>query len=110
MIDRVNLLALAVMLLELHRGIPIGNLQDQEEMSMLGENMAISTFLTAHKLLKIQVRDGELSCGFRKAIPHFLQCYVDPTASLSNLEFVRTVGEGVSEPFEREMQVLLYGS
>jgi hypothetical protein len=108
--DQLNLLALAVMLLELNTGAPLENRRALQESSCSGEYTTTSDLLTAKRLLDVQVQHGRLSCGFRKAITYCLQGYLDPTASFSNPEFVKTVEERVLEPLEREMQVLLYGS
>lgn len=106
--DRLNLLALAVMLLELNLGAPIENFREQEGEGLVsGGDATVSDLLTARKLLELQVRQGKLTSGFRRAITYCLQCYLDPTASLGNDDFVRSVERLVLEPLEREMQVLL---
>jgi hypothetical protein len=102
--DQLNLLALAVMLLELNVGTSIGVSDGRDE------NTAALDLLTAQKLLRAHTNQGRLSCAFASAITYCLQAALDPTASFSNQGFVKTVEQRVLEPLEREMQVVLYGS
>lgn len=109
-VDKLNLLALAVMLLEINVGLPIESHRAEQDLGYSGNLNVGTDLLTAQRLLEIQVRQGKLSFAFTEAIKYCLQCYLDPTASFGNLEFAATVEERVLKPLEREMQVLLYGS
>ncbi|GKT45905.1 uncharacterized protein ColSpa_06086 [Colletotrichum spaethianum] len=105
--DRLNLLALAVMLLEINVGKPIESLRMQQDMGRDGSFNMGADLSTAQRSLETQVSQGKLTSAFTKAITYCLQCYLDPTASLRNYEFAKTVEERVLEPLEREMQCLL---
>jgi hypothetical protein len=92
------------MLLELNVGTSIGVSDGRDE------NTAILDLLTAQNLLRVHTNQGRLSCAFASAITYCLQAYLDPTASFSNPDYVKTVEQRVLEPLEREMQVVVYGS
>ncbi|SPO03488.1 uncharacterized protein DNG_06171 [Cephalotrichum gorgonifer] len=108
--DRLNLLALAVMLLEINVGKPMESLRTQQDMGPDGNYNVGTDLSTANRSFETQVRNGKLTWAFAEAIKYCLQCYVDPTASLGNSDFARTVEEKVLQPLEQEMQILLYGS
>ncbi|RYP46715.1 hypothetical protein DL768_007123 [Monosporascus sp. mg162] len=101
--DRLNLLALAVVLLEINVGKPIESLRKQQDMGPDGNPNVGTDLSTAQRSLGTQVSQGKLTLAFKEAITYCLQCYLDPTASLRNYEFARTVEERVLEPLEREM-------
>ncbi len=107
--DRLNLLALAIMLLEINVGEPIENLREQQDMGPDGNFNAWTDLSTAQRSLETHGRRGNLACAFQGAITYCLQCYLDPGALLSNYEFARTVEERVLEPLERELQSVFYG-
>lgn len=106
---RMNMLALAVMLLELNSGVPIEGLRSDEDLGPDGQPNSGTDLSTAGRWLDAQVRLGNLTCGFASAITCCLQSYLDPTASLEAVEFLQSVQERVLEPLEREMQQLLWG-
>ncbi|KAK2053278.1 hypothetical protein LY76DRAFT_629598 [Colletotrichum caudatum] len=106
--DRFNLLSLAVMLLEINLGKPMESPREQQHLEREGAFTVGADLFTAQGSLETQVNQGNLTLAFTKAITYCLQCYLDPTASLCNFEFAKTVEERVLEPLEREMQCLLY--
>ncbi|KAF6839587.1 hypothetical protein CPLU01_01724 [Colletotrichum plurivorum] len=106
---RLNMLALAVMLIELNSGVPIERLRSDDDLGPDGRPNAGTDLSTAGRWLDAQVRLGNLTCGFASAITCCLQSYLDPTASLEAVEFLQSVQERVLEPLEREMQQLLWG-
>jgi hypothetical protein len=95
------------MLLEINVGKPIESLRKQQDMGLNGNSNVGTDLSTAQRSLEAQVSQGKLTSAFKNAITYCLQCYLDPTASLRNYEFARTVEERVLEPLEREMQSLL---
>ncbi|KAK1511975.1 hypothetical protein CTAM01_00905 [Colletotrichum tamarilloi] len=108
--DRKNMLALAVMLLEMNCGKPIVDLRQPEDLGPNGEVNVGTDLSTARRWLDTQVRLGNLSNGFTSAITYCLQSYLDPTASLEDNHFLQSVQNRVLEPLEREMQLLLWGA
>ncbi|EXF84066.1 hypothetical protein CFIO01_11620 [Colletotrichum fioriniae PJ7] len=108
--DRKNMLALAVMLLEMSCGKPIEDLRQPEDLGPNGEVNVGTDLSTARRWLDTQVRLGNLSNGFTSAITYCLQSYLDPTASLEDGQFLQSVQNRVLEPLEREMQLLLWGA
>jgi hypothetical protein len=107
--DGPNMLALAIMLLEIKFGTPIESLRHEGDFGQDGQPNEATDFATANRWLKMQVDLGNLSCTFTDAITYCLKCYVDPLASFGNPDFSKAVGENVLEPLEREMQFMLYG-
>ncbi|KAF4880732.1 hypothetical protein CGCSCA1_v000446 [Colletotrichum siamense] len=106
---RINMLALAIMLVELKCGSPIESLWQDQDLPPDGQPNMWTDLSTVTRWLDVQVNEGNLSFGFTSAITYCLQCYVNPIASLDDTEFVQSIEENVLEPLEREMQQLLYG-
>ncbi|KAK0707941.1 hypothetical protein B0H67DRAFT_588952 [Lasiosphaeris hirsuta] len=98
-VDGRNMLALAIMLLEIQSGTPIESVRQDQEADLT----------TAKRWLDMRLEAGRLSWQFAGAITSCLQCYLDPSASFSNPDFFRAVEEKVLGPLENEMQYL-YGS
>ena len=98
-VDGPNMLALAVMLLEIQSGTPI------ESVRQAGEG----DLTTAKRWLDMRFGMGRLTCQFADAITFCLQCYLDRSASFGNPDFFTAVEEKVLGPLESEMQ-FLYGS
>ncbi|KAK3341838.1 hypothetical protein B0T25DRAFT_488810 [Lasiosphaeria hispida] len=97
-VDSRNMLALAIMLLEIQSGTPIESVRQGEEADLT----------TAKRWLDMRLETGRLTWQFAGAITSCLQCYLDPSASFSNPDFLRAVEEKVLGPLESEMQYL-YG-
>ncbi|TDZ25874.1 hypothetical protein Cob_v000282 [Colletotrichum orbiculare MAFF 240422] len=104
-----NMLALAIMLLEVHFGTPIDNLRRAEDMGPDGCPNIGTDLLTAQRWLNTTAAKGQLSHGFKSAIRHCLQCYSDPDASFENPGFLQSIEKHVLKPLESEMQILVYG-
>ncbi|KAI0127544.1 hypothetical protein BJ170DRAFT_683381 [Xylariales sp. AK1849] len=107
-LDRLNMLALAIMLLEINLGTSIESLRRTEDMGSDGNPNAGTDLSVASRCLEAQVYLGNMTSAFMNAITYCLQCYHDPTASFGNPEYLKTVEERVLQPLEREMQLLLY--
>ncbi|CAI0644042.1 unnamed protein product [Colletotrichum noveboracense] len=107
--NQQNMLALAIMLLELNFGVPIESLRQASDMGADGQPNAFTDLLTAQRWFNNKCRKGQLSHGFKSAIKFCLQCYVDPDASFENAEFTQAIEDQVLKPLESEMQQLVYG-
>ncbi|KAI8250652.1 hypothetical protein K4K58_009564 [Colletotrichum sp. SAR11_239] len=107
--NQQNMLALAIMLLELNFGVPIESLRQASDMGADGQPNAFTDLLTAQRWFNSKSRKGQLSHGFKSAIKFCLQCYVDPDASFENAEFTQAIEDQVLKPLESEMQQLVYG-
>lgn len=104
--DQVNMLALAIMLLEINLGMPIESLRRSEDLGLDGEPNVGMDWFVAQRCLEVQVQRGNLTSGFASAIKYCLKCYVDPFASFDNSEYVKSVEERVLKPLECEIQLL----
>lgn len=107
-VDGRNMLALAIMLLEINSGTPIESMRQSEDIGPGEQWSEGADLVTANWWLKRRVEMGRLTRRFADAITYCLQCYLDPFASFDNPEFSRAVIEKVLEPLEGEMQSL-YG-
>ncbi|KAK4186117.1 hypothetical protein QBC35DRAFT_413475 [Podospora australis] len=103
-LDRRNMLALAIMLLEINSGVPIENMRSKGN----SQPSEIEDLVTASRWLNTRLAMGRMTRQFADAITYCLQCYVDPFASFGNPEFSKSVEEKVLGPLESEMQYL-YG-
>ncbi|KAF5005061.1 hypothetical protein FDECE_8477 [Fusarium decemcellulare] len=108
-LDRLNLLALAIMLLEVSTGIPVEKQRRPEDLGSDGTPNVGTDLSTANRWLETQVDRGQLTSAFAGAITCCLQSYVDPTASFDDPEFLKSVEKRVLDPLEREMQLIVYG-
>jgi hypothetical protein len=107
--DCSRLLSLGIMLLEINYGQSIENLRRPEDLGPNHKPNELSNLQAAKRWMIEQNDKGNLSWAFSNAISHCLKCFVDPTASLHNPEFCKTIEEQVLAPLEDEKNVLLYG-
>ena len=107
--DSSKLLALGIMLLEICYGRPIEELRKPEDLGPNNQLNEVSNLQAARRWLLEREGKGEVSFAFKSAISYCLKCFVDPTASLENDDFSRTVQEQVLAPLEEEMNFLLFG-
>ena len=105
--DCSKLLSLGVLLMEIDSGQPIENLRLPEDLGPNNEPNELSNLQAARRWILEQKNKGDLTFAFYSAISHCLKCFVDPTASLQNTDFRRTVEEQVLAPLEEEMNFLL---
>jgi len=103
-----NLLALAIMLLEISSGRPVeqrlGN--DQITSSLPNDQ---SVLQLAEGWLKEEKFLGRLSCAFSQAILTCLQEYLNPDANFGDDQYCNAFKEKALLPLEDEMEILLYG-
>ena len=98
------------MLLEICYGLPTENLFRPEDLGPNGEPTEISYLQAAQRcLMKKEFKKG-FSFAIVDAISYCLQCFMNPSASLSNQEFSKTIEEHVLAPLENEMNMLLFGT
>jgi hypothetical protein len=107
--DCSKLLALGIMLLEINHGQPIEHLRRPEDLGPNNQANELTNLQAAKRWLIDQKDKGNLSWAFFNAISHCLKCFVDPSASLQNEEFCRTIEEQVLAPLEDEKNLWLYG-
>jgi hypothetical protein len=107
--DCSKLLGLAVLLVEVSAEQPIEHLWRPEYLGPNNQPNEITNLQAVQRWLEEQAQRGDLSYGFSSAIRHCLRSSVDPTASLRNLEFRRTVEEQVLAPLVEEMSFYLHG-
>ncbi|RDW59872.1 hypothetical protein BP6252_12959 [Coleophoma cylindrospora] len=107
--DCSKLLALAVLLIEINSGEPIENLRTPEDLGPDRQINELSNLQAGRRWILEQKSKGNLTAAFYSAILHCLKGFVDPTASLRNPEFRRSVEEQVLAPLEEELN-FLFGS
>jgi hypothetical protein len=101
--DCVKLLALGVMLVEIASGQTIESLQRPEDLGSNGMANDFSDISAVRRWLSEQRAKGDLTLAFSSAISHCMKCFLDPTATLQNPDFSRTIEEHVLAPLEYEM-------
>ena len=107
--DCSNLLALAIMLLEIKSGERIEDIRCPDELGTKTIADDMTDLLTAHRWLKEEKSRGRLSHAFSQAILTCLQEYINPDANFHNSEYCKVLEEKILRPFEEEMHYLLYG-
>ncbi len=107
--DRSNLLALAIMLLEVCLGQPIEQIRSAEDLGASSASNDMTDLSAAHRWHLEEKARGNLSFAFSNSILGCLQAYLNPDANFSNPDFCQTMREKILEPLEEEMQFLLFG-
>ncbi|CAG8158296.1 unnamed protein product [Penicillium olsonii] len=104
----LNLLALAIMLLEISSGKPVEQRFGDDQINKTLPNDQ-SHLQLADGWLKEEKAHGRLSTAFSQAILTCLQGYLNPDASFDNDEYCNAFKENALVPLEQEMQFLLFG-
>jgi hypothetical protein len=103
-----NLLALAIMLLEISSGRPIEQrLGDDQIMNILPNDQ--SGLQLAEAWLREEKAHGRLSCAFSQAILTCLQEYLNPDADFGDEQYCNAFKEKALLPLEEEMEYLVFG-
>jgi hypothetical protein len=103
-----NLLALAIMLLEISSGRPIEQrLTDDQIMNILPNDQ--SGLQLAEAWLREENAHGRLTCAFSQAILTCLQEYLNPDADFGDEQYCNAFKEKALLPLEEEMEYLLFG-
>jgi|SRR5215469_7053820 len=106
--DCSNLLALAIMLLEISSGQPVEKRRkDSDGAQNLPDDQA--DLQVAEEWHKEEKSRGSLSCAFSQAILTCLQEYLNPDTDFDDPKFCDAFKERVLLPLEEEMQFLLFG-
>ncbi|KAK4204394.1 hypothetical protein QBC40DRAFT_97816 [Triangularia verruculosa] len=108
LVDRCNMLALGILLLEINSGMSIESMRQELNPESGGQENDMADLVTASQWLHKRVEAGRMTRQFSDAITYCLQCYLDHFVSLGNPDFSKAVEERVLEPLECEMQYL-YG-
>lgn len=104
--DCSKLLALGVLLIEINAGQPIESLRLPGDLIPDSEPNELTDLQASRRWVLEQKDKGNLTIGFSSAISHCLKCFVDPNASLQNLDFRKAVEEHVLAPLEEEFSFL----
>ena len=105
--DCPNLIALAVLLLEIRSGEPIEQIQNREQPKSQPLDKDHIDFQTVHQWYMVE--KPRLSAGFSTAILTCLQEFLNPDANLNDPEYSNIIKEKVLQPLENEMQFLVFG-
>ncbi|KAL4739326.1 hypothetical protein BDV11DRAFT_187791 [Aspergillus similis] len=103
-----NLLALAIMLLEISSGRPVEQRLGEDQITNISPNDQLGLQL-AGEWLKEENSHGRLSCAFSQAILTCLQEYLNPDANFDDEQFCNAFKEKALLPLEEEMEFLLFG-
>ena len=106
--DCSNLLALAIMLLEINSGLPVEQRRGDDQITNILPKDQFDLQL-AEGWLKEEKSRGSLSCAFSQAILTCLQEYLNPDANFDDERYCDSFKEKVLLPLEEEMEFLLYG-
>jgi hypothetical protein len=103
-----NLLALAIMLLEISSGRPVEQRlgDDQIPNALPKDQLGLQL---AEGWLKEEKSHGRLSCAFSQAILTCLQGYLNPDANFDDDQYCNAFKEKTLLPLEEEMEFLLFG-
>ncbi|CDM36898.1 unnamed protein product [Penicillium roqueforti FM164] len=103
-----NLLALAIMLLEITSGSPVEQRLGYDQITNIlpGDQSGLHL---AEGWLKEKNSHGRLSSAFSQAILTCLQGYLDPDASFDDDQYCNAFKEKTLLPLEEEMDFLLFG-
>jgi hypothetical protein len=104
-----NLLALAIMLLEISTGRPVEQRLGDDQITNILPNDQ-SGLQLAEGWLKEENSHGRLSCAFSQAILTCLQGYLNPDANFDDERYCNAFKEKALLPLEEEMEFLLFGS
>lgn len=103
-----NLLALAVMLLEISSGTPVEKrVRGDQTITILSNDQSV--FQLAGGWFKEEKSNGRLSCAFDQAILTCLQEYLNPDANFDDDQYCNVFKEKALLPLEEEMEFLLFG-
>jgi hypothetical protein len=103
-----NLLALAIMLLEITSGRPVEQRLGDDQITNILPNDQLGLQL-AEGWLKEEKSHGRLSCAFSQAILTCLQGYLNPDANFDDDQYCNAFKEKALLPLEDEMEFLLFG-
>ncbi|KAK6863828.1 hypothetical protein PG995_000356 [Apiospora arundinis] len=102
-VDRTNIATLGVMLLEMQSGCRIEEFRTPEDgVFSIGSNLVVAT-----RVLHDLYHQGLMSEGFKRAITYCLQSSINPTASLTDKQFVDAFIQEAIGPLEKEVQALI---
>ncbi|KAK6541414.1 hypothetical protein TWF694_007226 [Orbilia ellipsospora] len=107
--DSSKILALGIMLLEICSGVPIETLLRPDDLGPNNQPNEISHLQAARRWVMEKQDRGECSYAFIEAISYCLQCFMNPSARLSDLAFSKTIEERVLAPLDTEMNMVLFG-
>lgn len=105
--DCSNLLALAILLLEISFGQSIEEIRRPEDLGNKTVWDDKTDLQTADRWYKAE--RPRLSSGFSKAILTCLQEYLNPDANLDDPDYCNVIKEKVLQPLEDEMQFVVFG-
>ncbi|KAI9761902.1 MAG: hypothetical protein M1840_001518 [Geoglossum simile] len=105
--DCSNLLALAILLLEISFGQSIEQIRRPEDLGNKTVGDDKTDLQTAGRWYKAE--RPRLSSGFSKAILTCLQEYLNPDANFDDPDFCNVMKEKILQPLEDEMQFMVFG-
>ena len=95
--------------MEIKSGRPVEDLRLPEDLGPNNQPNEPTNMQVTRRWILEQKEKGDLTFGFYSAISQCLRCFADPTASLQNSDFRRTIEEQVLAPLENEMNIRMHG-
>ncbi|KAF5711071.1 hypothetical protein FMUND_9221 [Fusarium mundagurra] len=107
--EHLNMLGLAIMLMEIKTGTPIECHRHPDDLGSDGTLNASSNFLTASRWLRHLMDRGRLSWRYGDAVRYCIKFYDDYHASLEDADTQKQFREEVIGGLEAEMQAIVHG-
>ena len=104
--DSSNVLALAILLVEILSGQPIESLRRPEDMGIGQQPHEFTDLQVAHRWTIAKEESGNLTSGFQSAISHCLKCFVGSALDLTDAASRVMIEEQVLSPLQEEMSFL----
>lgn len=106
-----NMLALAIMLLEINSGRSIEKMRQRDDLGMdwRPDQYPDLDLVVARRWLHSQMNEGNISYGFADSIEHCLCFYVKNPESLRSIDFLTSVEDKVLKPLLKDETHFLSG-
>lgn len=104
--DSRNVLALAILLVEILSRQPIESLRRPQDMGTDQQPNEFTDLQVMHIWIREQEELGNLTSVFRSAISHCLKCFVGSALDLTDTESRVSIEEQVLSPLQEEMSFL----
>lgn len=105
--DCPKLVALGVLLIEINANQPFESLRIPEDHDANSERIGLDNLLTCKTWVEEQKNKGKLSNAFLSAILYCFKCFLNPSTSLQDREFRKTVEKEVLAPLVEDFGFLV---
>jgi hypothetical protein len=102
-VDRVRLLKLGILLLEIFCGQKMEDRRQEENQSDGGKLDDIADLGLLQRWVQAKESEGALSWASKEAISYCMACFGDPRANLQDADFRESIIEKVLKPLRGEL-------